>query len=163
MMIGGWIFQIDLLMCRVHITTDEHHTAFVHLLFHFLEETVIEAQFKLHDLRAASAVREIDVIEDKVTEVDLDRSSLVVKFILAEAVGDRYRLPLRVHCGTGISFSLRRGKITLISGDVQKAVIELVHGRLCFLDAEDVRVEFFYRIEKALLRNCTDAVYIPTN
>ena len=87
----------------------------------------------------------------------------MVKFILAEAVGDRYRLPLRVHCGTGISFSLRRGKITLISGDVQKAVIELVHGRLCFLDAEDVRVEFFYRIEKALLRDCTDAVYIPTN
>ena len=150
-------------MRRVYIATDEHHTAFVHLLFHFCEEAVVKAKLKLHDLRTASAVREIDVVEDKVTEVQFDRSSLMVEFVRAESVGDRYRFSLRVHASSGISLSLCRGKVTLVSRDIQKAVIQLVDGRLGFLDAEYIRVKCFYRIEKAFFRNCADTVYIPTN
>ena len=73
-------------MGRIDVSAHKDHTAFRHLLLYFVQEAVIEAKLEIYTLRALSAVREINVIEDEISEVQFNGPSLVIKFICPQSV-----------------------------------------------------------------------------
>lgn len=152
--------QVDFRVRRVHIAGDDDGLLFA-IGFDEREETLVEFHFKFQALRTGASIREIDVEEIELVELEEDNAAFTVEEGIAKIGFGKDRGNFCIDSGPAIAFFDGAAPIRFIPVRVNELGRELTDFRLCFLEADDVVLGFVEPIEEAFALGSAYSVYVP--
>ena len=151
-------------MCDVVIAADNDPFAFCTLRIASCKQCIIEAELEWHTLVLARAIREVHVVENEFSEVDLEDAPFAIELFDTDLLGDVVGLDTREHANTAVAtLDGTRVEVAVISWNVLELIRNLVDIGLGFLHTDHVGLGLLEPVHEALLLHGANAVDIPTD
>ncbi len=151
------VLEVYLLVGRVEIAAEDDRLRRFEP-FYVREKIRVPLHAVIEPGKTVLGVRRVDVDEEESVELEGDDPALPVVLGDSHAAGKREGLDLREHGGSRISPPVCAVPELQVSGKIDR---DLLPGSLGLLEAEDVRVDLFNDVEKAVFHGSPDPVDIP--
>ena len=155
--VGLRIFDIYLFVCYIQIAADDDWFLGIKR-FQKLAEIVFPSHAIIQALEFCLRIWGVAGNEIELVIFQRDDSAFMIMFLYAHAIAYAQRLVLGINGCTRVSFFLSVVPITLVALK-QKVELSLLH--LCFLQAEEVGIEFLKLVLEVLAYASAQAIYIP--